>query len=52
MDYRITMGVRFNEPEWKRDINNLLKGNKSEIEDILLDYGVPLLDEQGHPIQR
>ena len=52
MDYRITMGVRFNEPEWKRDINDLLKANKAEIEGILLDYGVPLLDEQGNPIAR
>ena len=49
MDYRITMGVRFNEPEWKRDINALLKANQSEIDAILLDYGVPLLDEQGKP---
>jgi quinoprotein dehydrogenase-associated probable ABC transporter substrate-binding protein len=50
LDYRITMGVRFNEPEWKRDINNLIRGKQAEINAILLDYGVPLLDEQSNPI--
>ncbi|MEM7222832.1 MAG: substrate-binding domain-containing protein [Pseudomonadota bacterium] len=50
MDYRITMGVRFNEPEWKREINALLDANKAEIQAILLDYGVPLLDGQGNAI--
>ena len=47
MDYRITMGVRFNEPEWKRELNALLKAKQEEIDAILHDYGVPLLDEQG-----
>lgn len=50
MDFRITMGVRPNEPEWKRDINNLIRANQAEINRILLDYGVPLLDEQEHQI--
>ena len=50
LDYRITMGVRFNEPEWKRDINNLIRSKQAEINAILLDYGVPLLDEQSNPI--
>jgi quinoprotein dehydrogenase-associated probable ABC transporter substrate-binding protein len=50
LDYRITMGVRINEPEWKRDINNLIRGKQAEINAILLDYGVPLLDEQSNPI--
>lgn len=50
LDFRITMGVRFNEPEWKRDINRLIRENQAEINRILLDYGVPLLDEQNNPI--
>lgn len=50
LDYRITMGVRYNEPEWKRDINNLIRKNQAEINRILLGYGVPLLDEQSNPI--
>ena len=50
LDYRITMGVRFNEPEWKRQINALLGKERDAINKILLDYGVPLLDEKGEPI--
>jgi quinoprotein dehydrogenase-associated probable ABC transporter substrate-binding protein len=50
MDYRITMGVRQNEPEWKREINTLIRNKQDEINRILLDYGVPLLDEQSNAI--
>lgn len=50
MDFRITMGVRYNEPEWKRDINRLIRAKQAEINQILLDYGVPLLDEQSNQI--
>jgi hypothetical protein len=50
LDARITMGVRPNEPEWKRKINSLIRKKQPEITEILLDYGVPLLDEKGEPI--
>ena len=50
LDFRITMGVRYNEPEWKRMINRLIRKKQPEITQILLDHGVPLLDEQGQPI--
>jgi len=50
MDYRITMGVRHNEPEWKRKINGLIRKHRSDINKILFDFGVPLLDEQGKPL--
>jgi quinoprotein dehydrogenase-associated probable ABC transporter substrate-binding protein len=50
VDFRITMGVRNNEPEWKRTINSLIRKKQAEITQILLDYGVPLLDEKGQPI--
>jgi quinoprotein dehydrogenase-associated probable ABC transporter substrate-binding protein len=48
LDYRITMGVRANEPMWKREINTLIRDNQAGITRILLDYGVPLIDEQGN----
>ena len=51
MDYRITMGVRFNEPEWKREINGLIKTKQPEINAILAEYGVPLLDDQGRRLE-
>jgi len=50
MDYRITMGIRFNEPNWKHEINDLIKSKQSEINAILSKYGVPLLDDQGRVI--
>lgn len=52
MDYRITMGLRFGEPEWKLQLNQLIARKQPEINQILLDYGVPLLDSQGRPIER
>jgi quinoprotein dehydrogenase-associated probable ABC transporter substrate-binding protein len=50
IDFRITMGMRPNEPEWKRTINGLIRKKQKEIDQILLSYGVPLLDEKGQPI--
>jgi quinoprotein dehydrogenase-associated probable ABC transporter substrate-binding protein len=50
MAFRIGFGVRHSDQNWKRELNTLIAQNKSEIERILLDYGVPLLDEQGHQI--
>jgi ABC-type amino acid transport substrate-binding protein len=51
LDYRIAMGLRRNEPEWKQVLNDFIAKRKAEIEAILLEYGVPLLDEQGHQIK-
>jgi quinoprotein dehydrogenase-associated probable ABC transporter substrate-binding protein len=45
MSYRITMGMRRNEQEWKHQINELIAKKQNEINAILLSYGVPLLDE-------
>ncbi len=50
MDFRISMGLRRGEPVWKEQLNDLLREEKAAIEAILLDYGVPLLDNQGQPI--
>ena len=47
LDFRISMGIRRNEPEWKRRVNQLLAENATEIEVILHGFGVPLLDGQG-----
>lgn len=50
LDFRISMGLRRGEPVWKEQLNDLLREQKDEIEAILIDYGVPLLDNQGNPI--
>jgi quinoprotein dehydrogenase-associated probable ABC transporter substrate-binding protein len=47
MDFRIAMGVRHSDQDWKRKLNRLLTENQPEIERILQQYGVPMLDEQG-----
>ncbi len=50
MAFRITMGIRPREPDWKRQLNDLIANHQDEINAILLDFGVPLLDEQDKPI--
>ena len=44
--YRIAMGVRHGENEWKRVLNTALRKRRAESEAVLRDYGVPLLDEE------
>ena len=48
--YRIGMGVRPADQNWKRQLNALIQENQPAINKILLDFGVPLLDENERPI--
>jgi len=48
--YRIAMGVRAADQNWKRQLNRLIQESQPEINRILLDFGVPLLDEGDHRI--
>ncbi len=50
MTYRITMGVRPSDQEWKRTLNAFIREHQADINKLLLDYGVPLLDEKDHSI--
>jgi ABC-type amino acid transport substrate-binding protein len=50
MTYRMVMGVRHSDQEWKRQLNGLISAHQKEINHLLLSYGVPLLDEQDNPI--
>lgn len=52
LDFRVSMGIRYNEPDWKHLLNGLLEQHKADIQAILMDYGVPLLDDRGKLIQR
>jgi len=47
MAFRVAFGVRHSDQIWKRDLNQFISQNKSELEKILIDYGVPLIDENG-----
>jgi quinoprotein dehydrogenase-associated probable ABC transporter substrate-binding protein len=48
--YRITFGVRNLEDDWKHQLNDIIAKRQGEIDAVLLDYGVPLLDEQSNLI--
>ena len=48
--YRIGMGVRRADQNWKRLLNRLIQESQPEINKILVDDGVPLLDENNQPI--
>src|SRR5262245_56057550 len=50
MAYRITFGVRPLEDEWKRQLNGVISKRQGDFDAVLLQYGVPLLDEQSNLI--
>jgi ABC-type amino acid transport substrate-binding protein len=50
-DYEISMGVRFGEKEWKDKLDSWIAGHRSDINTILASYRVPLLDDNGNPIE-
>src|SRR6266404_7546905 len=48
--YRVGMGVRPADQNWKRQLNRLIQENQPAINKILFEFGVPLLDENDRPI--
>jgi quinoprotein dehydrogenase-associated probable ABC transporter substrate-binding protein len=50
MIYRIAMGVRASDQQWKRQLNQMIRDHQAAINHILLGFGVPLLDENNTPI--
>jgi quinoprotein dehydrogenase-associated probable ABC transporter substrate-binding protein len=50
LDYRIVMGVRPSDQNWKRQLDGLIAENQPAINKILLDFNVPILDEHDQPI--
>ena len=48
--YRIAMGVRHTDQEWKRLLNRKIEENQDAINRLLLSFGVPLLDENDRPL--
>ena len=47
MAYRITFGVRNLEDEWKHQLNAVIAKRQGDIDAVLLEFGVPLIDEQS-----
>ena len=50
LDYHIAMGVRPADVDFRRRLNQVIARDQPQITQILRDYGVPLLDEQNHPL--
>jgi quinoprotein dehydrogenase-associated probable ABC transporter substrate-binding protein len=50
--FSVSLGIRHRESQWKHELNALLQRDAARIQAILLDYGVPLLDEQDRLIPR
>jgi len=48
--YRIAMGVRDTDQEWKRQLNRTIQENQPAINRLLLSFGVPLLDDKDRAI--
>jgi len=48
--FRITMGVRQGDDLWKRQLNDIIRKRQGDIDRAILEYGVPLLDDEGQPI--
>jgi ABC-type amino acid transport substrate-binding protein len=50
MAFRIIMGVRPGEIDWKHQLNAFIETHQKEINAILMDFGVPLVDEKDRLI--
>ena len=50
MSFRITMGVRQGDDQWKHQLNDIIAKRQGDIDKILLDFGVPIIDEQDKQI--
>jgi quinoprotein dehydrogenase-associated probable ABC transporter substrate-binding protein len=48
--YRIAMGVRYADQDWKRELNRAIRENQLAINKLLLSFGVPLLDDNNRAI--
>ncbi|MGA2290713.1 substrate-binding domain-containing protein [Bradyrhizobium sp.] len=52
MTFRIGMAVRPADQEWKRTLNKLIMENQAEINQLLISYNIPILDEANLPITK
>ena len=50
MTYGMTLGVRLSDTDWKKQLNAVLVKRRADIDKVLLDFGIPVLDDQDKPI--
>jgi quinoprotein dehydrogenase-associated probable ABC transporter substrate-binding protein len=46
-DYQIAMGVRFGEKDWQSTLDQWIASHRDKVQQILLGYRIPILDENG-----
>ncbi len=47
LEFRITMGIRGDEPDWRHWLNDFIRDKQDEINRLLASYRVPLVDMTG-----
>ncbi len=47
-DYDIAMGVRYGEKEWKATVDDWIATHRARIDEILVEFGIPLVDDSGN----
>ncbi|OED38119.1 hypothetical protein AB833_20760 [Chromatiales bacterium (ex Bugula neritina AB1)] len=52
LDFRVSMAVRYNETDWKHQVNAVLKELQPQINSILHEFSVPLLSDRGQLISK
>lgn len=50
--YRITMGVRQGDVRWKRELNEIIKKRQEDINNVLREFGVPIIAPEDDPITK
>jgi len=50
MSYGVTLGVRLSDNDWKRQLNGVLRKRRADIDKVLLEFGIPILDDQGNSV--
>jgi mxaJ protein len=50
LDFEIAMAVRQGDKEFRQRIDQLIGANRTKIDAILTEYGVPLVDQQGRAV--
>ena len=51
MDFGVAMGVRQGEKGWLALIQQALDQSRDDISQLLKEYGIPLVDDKGDPLQ-
>ena len=50
LSFRIGMGVRLEENDWKRSLNTVLRKRRADIEAVLREFHVPLMADEGNTL--